>query len=169
MNSRLIVITICMLSLLFAACVPSTPEPTSTPIPTPTSTPSPKCQGNVCIRRVFVSLDSETNSVFVEFDLVDQDGKVKVGDEPRLDGKITVGIFRVDGDVYLWGAQMEPDHYVCYAGNDIPWSNGELASSCGFTTPANQMQVRPKVGDLLRIEVIEFDLEQTVTLEARNK
>jgi hypothetical protein len=124
-----------------------------------------KCRGNVCIQQAFLSLTQDGDRIRVDFDLTDPQGEVSVGAEPSLEDAITVGLFLAKDDTYLWGARIASDYYMCYAGNDIAWSDGKLAALCGFTVPLNQLQIRPELGDGIRVEALEFDFEQTVVLD----
>ena len=93
----------------------------------------------------------------IQFDLVDENYEVRFGEEPTLKSKIAFAIYldKVSGeDTYLAGMNPSLDSYQCYAGNDIPWSDGSLASTCGLTVPLSILQVRPKEGDPIRVDII---------------
>jgi hypothetical protein len=153
---------ILLVSLLLCSCSLSITKQTPTILPTPTVVPI--CKGDVCIIGAYATLNNTTNTLMIEFNVTDVNGNVTFGDEPKMDDKITTAIFLVEGDVYLWGATVQP---TCYSGNDIPWSKGKLATTCSYVALANQMQRKVKTGDVLRIEIIEFDLKQTVTVNSK--
>ena len=136
------------------------------PAATPTATRPPACKVGVCIDSVFLYLDEEAENVRVEFSLVDPSGEVKVGAAPQIQRDITVGLFRPSDDTFLFAATVPQSLIICYAGNDMPWSNGQYASSCGFTLPASQFQFRPNVGDEVRLETVEFDSANSTTIQA---
>lgn len=166
MNKRITAIVISLLTLILAACTASTPQPTATPAATPIPVPSPKCKDNTCIRQAFATIKGD--SLRIEFDLTDKNGKVEFGNTPEFSDEITVGAYRLEKDGtenYLFGVQLPNGKYVCYAGNDLPWTNGQLGASCGFALPINIIQVRLQAGDLIRLEQLEFDFGQTIIVK----
>ena len=107
------------------------------------------------------------DTLFVEFDLTDRNGKVEFGAAPEFSSTMTVGAYRIEKDGmenYVFGVQIPKGQNACYAGNDMPWTNGQLGASCGLAISINTMQFRLKAGDLIRIEQLEFDFAQTVTV-----
>jgi len=148
--------------LLCSACGSSAPSATPTP------TQAPVCRGEVCIRAAYLYLDATADSLRVEFSLVDPAGQVLVGDPPHFTGELRLALYRPSDDKYLIGASIPESGYVCYSGNDIPWAGGVFASACGVVLPASQLQVRPTVGDVYRVETIEFASSHEATVMAEH-
>lgn len=123
------------------------------------------CKGEICINGMYLSTGSDGANILVEFNLVNPEGGVEFGSEPMFQGPITVGLYRSEDDEFLYAASIPSGAYVCYSGNDIPWSDGSLASSCGFPVPSNQMQYSVKPGEEITVEVIEYDFVGTASLE----
>ena len=69
----------------------------STPTPTPTITS--KYVDNVCIKNVMVTL--ENNYLRIVFNLVDENGEVKVGDAPAFYDEMLLDLFRANDNEYL--------------------------------------------------------------------
>jgi hypothetical protein len=106
-------------------------------------------------------LDDET--MYVQLDLADLDGQVIFAQEPRVSGALTVELYLLiktyaeNQEIYLYGASIPPSEYLGYIGNDLPWSFGVLGSVCTLKIPVARMQVRPVVGDRVRVQVKEYD------------
>ena len=127
----------------------------------PTPTPRPACRGETCIKDVYFEVvDSDT--LLIQFDLVDDNSQVEFGAEPVFESKFTFALYLEDeagGSTYLAGMEPSPDIWSCYAGNDIPWSGGSLAAVCSLSLPLSMLQIRIKEGDPVRIETIGFQPE----------
>jgi hypothetical protein len=164
--------------VLISACQPSEADieraiaeteaarPTNTIIP-PTPTNTPVCKEDVCIKDVHVLIDQQ--NIQISFDLTNMNGESLVGEELAFSGDQMVGLYLLDGDeeTYLSGAIYPDTVYLCYSGNDLPWSFGNYLSTCGFVQPISGLQVRPKVGDIVRVENKTFDYIQVLEIENR--
>jgi hypothetical protein len=97
-------------------------------------------------------------NLFIQFDLVDQNGEVNFAEVPTLKSEISFELLLEQSgeDEFLGAFKIDPHNalFKCYGGNDMPWSNGRLAAACGLATPLSSLQIRPKYGDPVRLEII---------------
>jgi hypothetical protein len=93
-----------------------------------------------------------------DFELRNADGAVLPGAEPRFNAMVSLGVFRAEDGAVLWGAMIPIP--ICYAGTDIPWAEGRPTAICGTGVPIAKMRSTPEDGDLLRVELIEYDFQQ---------
>jgi hypothetical protein len=154
------------LAVLTASSVAAAACANSTPTVTPTEAGRPEaCHAGTCIDAAYLYLDEEEYTIRVNLNLVDPSGEVTVGNAPQVRGDFAVELFRASDGLFLYGQLVTEADYICYAGNDIPWAGGRYASTCGFLLPSTQFQVRPRVGDELRVEIIEFDSVNVATIQ----
>ena len=127
------------------------------------------CNGPVCVRNVYAGIEGDWLSV--RFDLVNQSGEVPFGEEMVFKGKVQLEMYLVDshsGDIYLFGANVPKDSYICYTGNDIPEHYTYLASECTMVIPRSITQLRLYPNDRIKIRLPEFNnLFETVVLSNR--
>lgn len=150
---------------LLAACSSGGLGSTATPYPTYTSvsvyvsaTGTAYCQGQICIHRISIGLKARVLAVRLDF--TDQNGKVMTGVDMTPQGKLLIAIYKDKPEnekLYLFGAHLPKSQYSCYLGNDIPEYAGQLASICTMLIPHNLLQERVSPGDLLYIELPQFN------------
>jgi len=132
-------------------------------LPRANPSPTPSCESSVCINNVYLQIVGD-ETLLIQFDLVDENYEVRFGEEPTLKSKITFAIYLDQDsgeDTYLAGMNPSLDSYQCYTGNDIPWSNGSLASTCGLAVPLSMLQFRPKEGDPIRVDIIRPEFNRS--------
>jgi hypothetical protein len=130
--------------------------PTNTATSAPAKTTEPACTSGVCVRDVYLQIVGG-DTLLVQFDLTDENNEVNFGEELEFKSKITFALFSIEtsgDDTYLAGMNPDISLYSCYAGNDIPWSNGQLAAVCSIAIPMNILQVRPNEGDPIKVEIV---------------
>jgi len=163
-----------MLACSLVSKATPTPRPTLTfRTPTPTSRPTPDltCNEVSCIRNIYVTLGAE--NMYLALDLADQDNQVLYGSEPTVAGlgKLEVYLkyktYESSQEVYLFGGEFADSDLECYIGNDLPWAYGFLGSACTLSYPINRMQIRPHLGDTLRVDIPRYRRSEYVTILAR--
>lgn len=137
------------------------PAVTITP---PSPTQEPICKNGVCIHQTLVRMDEENFQV--AYIITDLTGKAEVGKKPEISDEQLIAVYLIEDkeETYLLGGKFNSPVFSCYSGNDIPWNYGVYSSTCGFILPTSQLQVRPKVGDIVRVENVTFDFSALVTI-----
>lgn len=145
--------------------------PTETPLPLPpaTATNGSSCGRGACVRQAFIQNDGENLSFF--FDLTSPGGSIDRQNPPQFLGNLLVGSYylKADGsEEFLVGAELAPDRYSCYAGDDLPWMNGEFGAVCAFNILLEEMETyKPQVGDQVRLDLPGYsNFSQVVTVQS---
>ena len=137
---------------LFSACAPQVntvldvtaapQEPAEAESVPGEAIPVRKCQYGACVRDVIMVNDGTNLLVFI--DLTDQNGDVVLGEEKFIMGNLLVaGYLLLDDGAQetVFEAELGPQQYHCYSGEDLPWNEGVMTATCGFSVPIPELKV----------------------------